>query len=135
MLRTVSNTYAQVAQVQSCAHHMLHIKRLSHATCSVSTSFSISHLGISTGVCYTLCSAVSQHNNIFLSLSSWYQYRCVLHTLLCCESTTTSFSICHLGISTGVCYTLCSAVSQQQHLSQSLILVSVQVCAAHVALL
>ena len=34
-LRTVSNTHAQVAQVQSCANHVQHIKHLSHATCCV----------------------------------------------------------------------------------------------------
>ena len=33
--RLVSNTYAQVAQVQSCANHVQHIERLSHATCRV----------------------------------------------------------------------------------------------------
>ena len=33
--RTVSNMYAQVARVQSCANHVQHIKRLSRATCSV----------------------------------------------------------------------------------------------------
>ena len=31
--RNVSNTYAQVAQAQSCANHVQHIKRLSRATC------------------------------------------------------------------------------------------------------
>ena len=30
--RTVSNTYAQVAQAQSCANHMQHIERLSRAS-------------------------------------------------------------------------------------------------------
>ena len=30
--QTVSNRYAQVAQAQSCANHMQHIQRLSHAT-------------------------------------------------------------------------------------------------------
>ena len=30
--RTVSNTYAQVARVQSCANHVQHIERLSHAS-------------------------------------------------------------------------------------------------------
>ena len=34
-LRTVSNTYAQVAQVQSCANHVENIERLSCATCCV----------------------------------------------------------------------------------------------------
>ena len=33
--RTVSNTYAQVAWAQSCANHVLHIERLSRATCRV----------------------------------------------------------------------------------------------------
>ena len=32
MLRTVSNMYVQVAQPQSCADHLQHIKRPSHAT-------------------------------------------------------------------------------------------------------
>ena len=32
---TVSNTHAQVAQEQSCANHVHHIKRLSRATCHV----------------------------------------------------------------------------------------------------
>ena len=32
---TVSNTYAQVPQAQSCANHVQHIERLSRATCSV----------------------------------------------------------------------------------------------------
>ena len=31
-LRTVSYTYAQVARAQSCANHLQHIERLSHAT-------------------------------------------------------------------------------------------------------
>ena len=31
--RTVSNTYAQVARVQSCANHVQHTERLSRATC------------------------------------------------------------------------------------------------------
>ena len=30
--RTVSNTYAQVARAQSCANHVQHIERLSHAS-------------------------------------------------------------------------------------------------------
>ena len=30
--RTVSNTYAQVARVQSCANHVQHIERLSRAS-------------------------------------------------------------------------------------------------------
>ena len=34
--RTVSNTYAQVARAQSCANHVLHIERLSRATCVTS---------------------------------------------------------------------------------------------------
>ena len=33
--QTVSNTYAQVAQPQSCANHVQHIECLSHATCCV----------------------------------------------------------------------------------------------------
>ena len=33
--RTVSNTYAQVAQAQSCPNHVQHIERLSRATCRV----------------------------------------------------------------------------------------------------
>ena len=33
MPRTVSNTYAQVAQAQLCANHVQHIERLSSATC------------------------------------------------------------------------------------------------------
>ena len=33
--QTVSNTYAQVAKVQSCANHVQHIERLSCATCRV----------------------------------------------------------------------------------------------------
>ena len=33
--RTVFNMYAQVAQAQSCANHVQHIERLSHATCRV----------------------------------------------------------------------------------------------------
>ena len=32
MLRTVSNTYAQVARAQSCANHVQHIERLSRAS-------------------------------------------------------------------------------------------------------
>ena len=32
-LETVSNMYAQVARVQSCANHVQHIERLSRATC------------------------------------------------------------------------------------------------------
>ena len=32
-MRTVSNTYAQVARAQSCANHVQHIERLSRATC------------------------------------------------------------------------------------------------------
>ena len=32
-LRTVSNTYAQVARAQSCANHVQHIGRLLCATC------------------------------------------------------------------------------------------------------
>ena len=32
VLQTVSSTYAQVARVQSCANHVRHMKRLSHAT-------------------------------------------------------------------------------------------------------
>ena len=32
MPRTVSNIYAQVAQVRSCANHVQHIERFSHAT-------------------------------------------------------------------------------------------------------
>ena len=32
---TVSNTYAQVVQAQSCANHAQHIERLSRAACSV----------------------------------------------------------------------------------------------------
>ena len=35
LLRTVSNTYAQLAREQSCANHVQHIERLSRATCSV----------------------------------------------------------------------------------------------------
>ena len=31
-LRTVSNTYAQVAQAQSCANHVQHIERLSRTS-------------------------------------------------------------------------------------------------------
>ena len=31
--QTVSNTYDPVAQAQSCANHVQHIKRLSQATC------------------------------------------------------------------------------------------------------
>ena len=34
-MRTISNTYAKVAQAQSCANHVQHIERLSHATCRV----------------------------------------------------------------------------------------------------
>ena len=34
-LRTVSNMYAQVVKAQSCANHMQHVERLSHATCDV----------------------------------------------------------------------------------------------------
>ena len=34
-LRTVSNTYAQVAWAQSCANRMQHIERLSRVTCRV----------------------------------------------------------------------------------------------------
>ena len=34
-LRTVSNTYAQVAQAQSCANHVQHTERSSRATCRV----------------------------------------------------------------------------------------------------
>ena len=34
-LRTVSNTYAQVARAQPCANHVQHIERLSQATCHV----------------------------------------------------------------------------------------------------
>ena len=34
--RTVSNTHAQVARAQSCANHVLHIKRVSRATRRVS---------------------------------------------------------------------------------------------------
>ena len=34
MPRTVTNTYTQMARVQSCANHVQHIKRLSRATCS-----------------------------------------------------------------------------------------------------
>ena len=30
-LWTVSNVYTQVARAQSCANHMQHVKRLSHA--------------------------------------------------------------------------------------------------------
>ena len=33
--RTVSNTYAQVPQAQSCANYVKHIERLSRATCRV----------------------------------------------------------------------------------------------------
>ena len=33
--RTVSNTYAQAARAPSCANHVQHIERLSHATCRV----------------------------------------------------------------------------------------------------
>ena len=33
VLWTVSNTFAQVARVQSCANHMQHIEHLPHATC------------------------------------------------------------------------------------------------------
>ena len=33
--RTVSSSYTQVARVQSCANHVQHIERLSHATCRV----------------------------------------------------------------------------------------------------
>ena len=33
--RTVSNTCAQVAWAQSCANHVLHIERLSRASCRV----------------------------------------------------------------------------------------------------
>ena len=33
--RTVSNTYALVPRVQSCASHVQHIERLSRATCRV----------------------------------------------------------------------------------------------------
>ena len=36
--RTVSNRYAQVAQVQSCVDHVQHIERLSRATCQVTRS-------------------------------------------------------------------------------------------------
>ena len=32
MPQTVSNTHAQVAQAQSCANHVQHIERLSHAS-------------------------------------------------------------------------------------------------------
>ena len=32
--RTVSNTHTQVARAKSCANHVQHIQRLSHATCS-----------------------------------------------------------------------------------------------------
>ena len=35
-LRTVSNTYAQVARAQSCANHVQHIEWLSRATCCLS---------------------------------------------------------------------------------------------------
>ena len=34
-LRTVSNTYAQVARAQSCANHVQHLERLSRAACPV----------------------------------------------------------------------------------------------------
>ena len=34
-LRTVSNTYAQVAKAQPCENNVQHIGRSSHATCSV----------------------------------------------------------------------------------------------------
>ena len=34
-LRTVSNTYAQVARAQPCANYEQHIERLSRATCRV----------------------------------------------------------------------------------------------------
>ena len=34
--RTVSNTYAQVAGAQSCANHVQHVERSSHAACRVS---------------------------------------------------------------------------------------------------
>ena len=33
--RTVSNTYAQVARMQSCANHVQHIERLSRTSCHV----------------------------------------------------------------------------------------------------
>ena len=33
--RTVSNTHALVARAQSCANHVKHIERVSHATCHV----------------------------------------------------------------------------------------------------
>ena len=34
-LRTVSKTYAQVAQAHSCANHVQHIERVSRAACRV----------------------------------------------------------------------------------------------------
>ena len=34
---TVSNTYAQVAQAQSCENHVQHIERLSRASCLCAT--------------------------------------------------------------------------------------------------
>ena len=34
-LQTISNTYTQVAQAQSCANHVQHIERLLRATCHV----------------------------------------------------------------------------------------------------
>ena len=42
--RTVSNTYSQVAQVQSCANHVLRTERLSCATCRVMWYKGTAHL-------------------------------------------------------------------------------------------